>query len=161
MSRVNISMEIRLDADGFVRRACPHCRREFKWLATQSTGSPSPARVFCPYCGQSAPPDQWWTAAQVEYAKALAMTEVVGPALEKLARDLKRLNRPGSLVRIETRYRPPRRPTPPAEPNDMRKVTPPCHPEEPFKVHEGWRGVVHCLLCGRPFSDTSLDQPDE
>mgnify|MGYP000008800761 CR=1 FL=1 len=156
MSKTTLPMEVRLDADGFVRRQCPRCRRQWKWLASSFQQGPVPTHIYCPYCGHAAPPDQWWTRAQIEYAKALVMSDVMGPALERLARNWKRLNRPGSLVRFESSYRNPRRPTPPAEPNDMRKAVPPCHPEKPVKVLEDWHGALHCPACGQRFETAGL-----
>jgi hypothetical protein len=35
------------------------------------------------------------------------------------------------------------------EMDDMRRVDPACHPEEPFKVLDDWSGPVYCLLCGQ------------
>ena len=60
---VTLSMAIPVDSDGFLRRECPTCEREFKWLPT-SQGDGGAAAVpdggyFCPYCGVQAPADAW------------------------------------------------------------------------------------------------------
>jgi hypothetical protein len=90
-------MSIPLDSDGFLRRECPICEREFKWLHTSNEEvNPVPAAdggYFCPYCGVQAPADTWLTHAQVALAQNLIATEVVGPILTKFADDLKRTRR--------------------------------------------------------------------
>ncbi len=56
---VTLSMSLPLDGDGFLRRECPTCEREFKWLpspqhgegdAAAASDEPAPERYFCPYC---------------------------------------------------------------------------------------------------------------
>ena len=52
---VTLEMSIPLDDDGFLRRACPTCEREFKWLPStndeEAIDSPEVDHYFCPYCG--------------------------------------------------------------------------------------------------------------
>lgn len=151
MTTRDIPMSLPLDGDGFLRRECPNCGRQFKWFPTE--GEPNEAsQYYCPYCGEPASIDAWWTKEQIEYATQLLSAEIVGPELEKSARGLKRLNKPGSLVRFEWKYKAPSRPRPLQEPHDMRKVEPRCHPNEPLKVYEDWAGPVACLICGKRFS---------
>jgi len=153
MSTRNIPMTLPLDKDGFLRRECPNCRRQFKWLPTEGETSGQPqSQYYCPYCGKPAGINAWWTKEQVQYAKQLTAAKVIGPELEKFAKDVKQLNRPGSLVRFETKYKRPSKPPPLHEPDDMRKVVPPCHPNEPLKIHEDWNKPVFCLICGKSFS---------
>lgn len=88
-------LRLPLDADGFVRRECPGCRREFKtrpspldgaamlWVlmgrvehanATEIPFDP-PVRA-CPYCGQEAPGDGWlWAAFRRELERFAAILE--------------------------------------------------------------------------------------
>jgi hypothetical protein len=147
------SIQLPLDADGFLRRECPHCLQQFKWhhgpTDDRPTGEVDPAVYFCPLCGESAAPDQWWTQEQLD----LAQQSVMGPALREISDEL------GNAFKgiKGMTYTPVRldEPGPPAalhEPNDMVIVAPPCHSWEPLKVPEDRVGRVHCLLCGAAFA---------
>lgn len=155
MGELSIPMSLPLDADGFLRRECPNCKREFKWrhitadeeaLVVESS-APVDA-YYCPYCYEPSPPDAWWTREQLDYAKQMAMAEVLGPSLRRFQRQIRRMNTPGGLVRVDANISSPSRPEPLSEQNDMVRVDFPCHPEEPVKVEEGWDGEVACLTCG-------------
>ncbi len=153
MSTRDIPVTLPVDKDGFLRRQCPNCRRQFKWLPTESEITEQPqSEYYCPYCGKPARIDAWWTKEQLQYMKQLAVAKVISPELEKFAKDLKRLNRPGSLVRFETKYKAPSKPLPLHELDDMQKVKPSCHPDEPLKVYENWNKPIVCLICGKPFT---------
>lgn len=144
-----LEMTLSLDSDEFLRRCCPACDREFKWRHTPSGEAP-PYEVdeyHCPYCGRSA--TEFWTAAQVEYMKALAYNEVVEPSLRKIEDSMRSMGRRGGgLLRVTINRATPPPPVRPAERDDMRRVEAPCHPEEPIKVLDDWTGPVHCLVCG-------------
>ena len=158
MSEIELAVSFPLDSHGFLRRACPACSREFKWLSVEGDAkSPSPEHYFCPYCGTSATPDEWFTLEQQAYIETAVFDEVVGPSLENLTESIQQVNRSsGGLLELSVSVEPPeRRQAPPVyEPDDMRQVTFPCHPKEPIKVDETWRRPVHCLSCGR-ISDAS------
>ncbi len=142
-----IAVPISLDGDGFVRRACPACEREFKWLYTDDEGEatePDDHGFFCPYCGGQAEPDQWFTQAQVEYIQSVGLRHVA----EEVDTVFSRFNRPGSGLKYRRGDRPPAPSEPPAEPDDMRRVDFGCHPKDPLKVGEEWDKPVRCLICG-------------
>jgi hypothetical protein len=149
---INLSMSLPLDADGFLRRECPTCGREFKWFADQAQDSlsePVPdAGYHCPLCDVQAPEDSWWTQAQAELARDIAAKAVLGPEMEKLADTITRSG--GGM--IEMRMDVPDLPEPRtlSESDDMRRVDFECHPSEPVKVPDDWTAVVHCLICGAP-----------
>jgi len=141
---MRVAISIPLDSEGFIRRACPACEREFKWLYTDNEDEvtePTPRGYCCPYCVAWAQPDQWFTDAQVEHIRQIGLG-VASDEANKI------FNRPGSGLK----YRPGDRPAPPPdlppEPDDMRRVDFQCHPEDPLKVAEDWDGAVHCLICG-------------
>jgi len=144
---IELSMSVPLDSEGFLRRQCPTCEREFKWKpageGVEETPSPE-GGYFCPYCAVQAPPDSWWTEAQIEDAKARAFDQVVKPQLDKLA------DAAGSSGFLEVEVSVPEPDEPPKldEQDDMRQVVFPCHPEEPVKVLDEWDRAVHCLICG-------------
>jgi hypothetical protein len=151
MSDFELSFSIPLDADGFLRRECPHCEREFKWRPNEDDANDPvlmPAEGYaCPYCADRAPADHWWTKAQLEHAERLAASEILGPELRKL----ERRSDPDSLISFEVTVDVPETPEPLAnDENDMRRVEFSCHPAEPIKVLEDWQGVVHCLICADP-----------
>jgi hypothetical protein len=41
VSEHQLSMSFPLDSDGFLRRVCPSCEREFKWLPTPEGEEPN------------------------------------------------------------------------------------------------------------------------
>jgi hypothetical protein len=148
-----LSMSVPLDSDGFLRRECPTCEREFKWLPTPDGEEPTPpptAGLFCPYCAVQADPGSWFTKAQIEQATAVMYDEVVAPELAEFKKSVEGMNRSGGLIGIRAELSS-EEPDPPAgleEADDMRRVDFPCHPGEPVKVLDGWNSEVHCLICG-------------
>lgn len=145
MSDVELKVRVPLDNDGFVRRACPSCKREFKWLLYDDSEPMPGAGYACPYCAGRA--TSWFTEAQLAVAYDALGREVVDPMLNEFGDAVRKVNAPGSFVRFEVEVSP-RGPKPTfTEPNDMVRVEPGCHPKEPLKVSEDWTGVVHCIIC--------------
>ena len=146
-------MPIPLDSDGFLRRECPTCEREFKWRPTPEDDVPTPAPTagfFCPYCAVQAGPDAWFTKAQIEQATAVMYDEVVGPELAAFKKSVEGMNLSGGPIDIRAEVKIDK-PEPPAkldERDDMRRIDFPCHSAEPVKVLDDWSGEVHCLICG-------------
>lgn len=140
-------MSVPLDSDGFLRRQCPTCEREFKWKPADEDveeTQPQDGGYFCPYCVVQAPPGSWWTEAEIEDAKARAFDQVVKPQLDQLAGAAD-----GSgFLEVEVSMPEPTTPSTPDEQDDMKRVDFPCHPEEPIKVLDDWDRAVHCLICG-------------
>jgi hypothetical protein len=146
-------MSLPLDSDNFLRRECPTCEREFKWLSSESEeeeAAPVPeGGYFCPYCAIQAPADAWWTPAQLELAKSVVTQQFVKPELEKFGRQMKDISRrSGGFIKADVQTSSAPEADPLVEVDDMRRVDFPCHPNEPVKVLEGWTGEVHCLICG-------------
>jgi hypothetical protein len=170
MGEKTISTTLPLDSDGFLRRECPSCKRQFKWRPSQAQTTNAsegdlefPARLdqepdenhtpefyYCPYCAEPAAPGAWWTKEQIEYGTALVKAEILGPHLRDLAHSLHGLDRPGGIISVRVNMNMPdiTRPEPLMEPDDMVRVDYPCHPGEPLKVEESWAGEVSCLVCG-------------
>lgn len=152
MSEIELSVSFPLDSQGFLRRACPACGREFKWLSVEGDAAPPASeQYFCPYCGASAVPNDWFTLEQRAYIDTAVFDEVLGPTLKELAESVRQLNRTsGGLIEVTASVEPPeRRQAPPVyEPDDMRQVTFACHPKIPIKVDAAWRRPVRCLICG-------------
>ncbi len=94
MSEIMIYLSFPVDDDGFFRRECPFCCKEFKVLLEReeltdlsekgidsfmlegekeetnlNESESSETEFTCPYCGQRAPINSWWTQEQLTYAK--------------------------------------------------------------------------------------------
>lgn len=149
-----LAMSIPLDSDGFIRRECPTCERELKWLVTpqEQAAEAEPVQdggYFCPYCGVQAQPDTWLTQAQAELAQNMVATEVAGPLLKKFNDDLKRTSqRSRGMLKVETTYSPPAKLGPLTETDDMLRVDFECHPSEPVKIIDSWTDAPYCIICG-------------
>ena len=141
--------------EGFLRRECPHCERQFKWHHGPADARPEdiadPPVYFCPYCGETAAPDQWWTTEQAEYAQQLALGEgmkIFEDEFERLERSTR-----GGIIEFKFSGIDAGEPPPPLhEPNDMLVVESPCHSWEPIKVDEAWTESLRCIICGAEFA---------
>jgi hypothetical protein len=146
MTEFTGTVTLSIDDHGFLRRECPRCGREFKWLHGDHGEAMPPGGYHCPYCdGRSE--DGWWTRPQLAAIEA----SVGEQAEDMLYQEFKKLERHSSKFVKFKASRSPRRSVPsiPDEPNDMRRVDFPCHPSEPVKVLDSWSGPTHCLLCGQ------------
>ena len=104
------SIPIPRDENGFLGRECPDCVRYFKITpGTGLAGENLPSH--CPYCGHSASQDQFFTKAQVEYAKSVVINKVTGAVIKDL-KSLEFNHRPkgpfgiGLSMKVEGRPRP-------------------------------------------------------
>ena len=147
---IRVPVSLPLDSDGFLRRECPTCEREFKWFNHEEGDADASAvdQYFCPLCGVASGTGSWWTPAQLEYVHGVS-----GPAIDQFAQDMIadafkgmdfKSNRSFSFG-IDV-------PDALAEPDDMVIVEPPCHPNEPIKVSEEDAARVYCRVCGTTFS---------
>src|SRR3989442_5829365 len=86
---MNIAVTLPLDSDGFLRRECPHCERQFKWhhgpANEEAETQADPTTYYCPLCGEPAGPDSWWTQEQIEYMQGIAMPAVLHSIQDELA----------------------------------------------------------------------------
>lgn len=147
-------MSLPLD-QGFLRRQCPHCNREFKWHSGSTEDRPEdasdPPFYHCPYCGEPAGHDDWWTEAQLAHAEQIMEGEGARMMNEEFQR-LALRHRKGFITMSVTPAPELPSPMPLVEPSDMIAVVPPCHPWEPIKILDEWTEPVHCLVCGEPFA---------
>jgi len=140
------------DDDGFLSQECPSCERRFK--VNFSEGSDQPIS-FCPYCGHN-DTGCWWTPEQAEYLSGKAAEEVVGPELEKMARDFNRKSS-GGLISMNMKVS--HSPTPPApeEPNDgWPIVTFECCGER--IKHDEQNSELRCVICGKSIAASRNDE---
>ena len=78
-----ISVPIRPDKDGYIGRECPQCEGYFKVTPGTgiTTGNPP---CHCPYCGHQGSPNEFWTKAQIKYAKSVAFNKISGAVISDL-----------------------------------------------------------------------------
>lgn len=107
MSRnLKISIDIPSDEKGMLGRECLKCKRYFK--LKPGTGLPT-KHSHCPYCDYEGSADTFWTPAQIEYTKSIAINQVykqlLKPSLDKLHRAFKNLegNSRNSLIQFEVK----------------------------------------------------------
>ena len=81
-----ISVSICPDKHGYIGRECPTCEGYFKVTPGTgiTTGNPP---CHCPYCGHAGSPNEFWTKAQIRYARSVAFNKITGAVL----RDLKEM----------------------------------------------------------------------
>lgn len=80
-----LSVSIPPDEDGFTGRECPatDCEGYFKiQFGTGLKGNNLPC--YCPYCGHKAGQDNFFTQAQIEYAKSIFLNQVSRAFLQDL-----------------------------------------------------------------------------
>jgi hypothetical protein len=73
------------DEEGLIGRECPVPECEGYFKLQQGTGLKGEnLPCHCPYCGHQAASDQFFTKAQIEYAKSVVIREVTGALLKDL-----------------------------------------------------------------------------
>ncbi len=153
---MNISVPMPLDNDGFLRRECPNCMRQFKWHSgpanEEAETQPTTDSYWCPFCGQAAAADQWWTTEQLEYARGVAMPAAIQYLDDELSSAFRGLNSKHIKIKKTGHLDVPNEPDPLTEPDDMMIVASPCHGWEPVKIPEGTTSPIYCLICGEAFA---------
>jgi len=83
-----VSVDIPKDENGFVGRECPQSRCEGYFKIKPGTGlTGKDLPCHCPYCGPVASQNHFWTKEQIEYARSIALSQIVNA----VRRDLKSL----------------------------------------------------------------------
>ena len=175
---IEMSLSFPLDDDGFFRRECPLCCREFKVLleedeltslaqegldsymleiqeqATDTSEEGTEPEFTCPYCGQQASRGSWWAQEQLAYVSVVAQNIIAKMVNEQLIRPLKRMSRRRSSglvsLRFEGKEMKQQEPWISPEVNDMEIIDLPCCRRQ-IKVDESWSSAVHCFFCGFPY----------
>jgi hypothetical protein len=104
--KFKVSVTIPKDDDGMIGRECLECERYFK--LKQGTGIPT-SHCHCPYCEYEGDADTFWTKAQLEYAKSVAINQayskLIKPSLDNLLKSFKDLERTsrGSLIQFKVK----------------------------------------------------------
>jgi hypothetical protein len=176
MSEIKMNLPFPLDDDGFFRRECPFCRKEFKVLLEKEEltdlaqkgidsfmietkeektdlddSERSETEFICPYCGQRASSDSWWTQEQLAYVGIVAKNIMAKIVNENFIRPLKRTFQRPSFgivsIRFEGKEVEQQEPWISPEVNDMEIFDLPCC-QRKIKIEGGWEGVVYCFFCG-------------
>lgn len=174
MTEVELSFP--LDADGYLRRECPFCVREFKVLIEQDelntfiqsgldsflvedTSSSdvgvlnSENDFFCPYCGQESGSGSWFTQEQNAYI-TVAMKNIMAQIVNReFIRPMKRKyggksSKPFSL-HFEGKEMEQYEPWISPEENDLEIRDLPCC-QRKIKIEDNWSETVFCFFCGFP-----------
>lgn len=173
---IELNVSFPTDEEGFFRRECPFCRKEFKILLEKKEiedlvqkgldsylldedekdsddKEESEDEFHCPYCGQTSPSNEWWTQEQIEYIGIYAKNIMAKLINENLIRPLKRnFGKPtGGMISIEFKGKEMEQQEPWISPevNDMEIFNLPCC-ERKIKIEENWKSTIKCFFCGFP-----------
>lgn len=178
MTEIHTNLSFPLDDDGFFRRECPLCCKEFKVLLRKEEladlaqkgidsfmleqreettdseeGSASETEFICPHCGQWASIDSWWTHEQLAYVGIVAKNIMARMVNEELIHPLKRaFGKPTSgmfSMKFEGKEMKQEEPWISPEVNDMEIFDLPCC-QRKIKIEDDWAGKVYCFFCGFP-----------
>jgi len=177
MSEIQIEISLPLDGS-FLRRECPHCVRQFKVEAAREdiqglsqrllesfmvedaasnedvSDELNSAESYCPYCGQQASREAWWTQEQLAYVRVFAenlMADAINQMTDGLHRSLGHSRSGFVSVKGTSRKMPKKEPWISPEDDSMRVFDLPCC-ESRIKILDDWRKTVFCLSCGFPHS---------
>jgi hypothetical protein len=174
-----------LDGGRFFRRECPLCREEFKigiletelddlvskgvqnylldkgQTEEQESAESNDVEFFCPYCGQEASADSWWTQEQLAYIAAYGRNIIAKIVNEQLIDPLKRSSnrQRGGLITFEFKGKRMEYQEPCISPetDDMVVFPLPCCDRE-VKIRDNWNSAVHCFFCGFPHKNPARDR---
>lgn len=176
MNEIAMNISVPLDDDGFFRRECPFCQREFKILLekkdlTQITQMGIDSFMVeseeeidledssflepdfnCPYCGQWASSDSWWTQEQLAFIGIIAKNIAAKIVNDNLIKPLKKefgsstsriISFEGQEMKQQELWISP-------EINDMSIFDLPCC-QRKIKVIDDWTSGINCYFCGFPY----------
>lgn len=141
-------LKISLDSEGFVRRECPKCEREFKIQTLEKDFLRPPVKnsdqVTCPYCKHRSNIDQWWTKAQVDYISEMQSFFLLNSIVPKTSLKMKST----SFVKVKVEVIEQKEPVMKPEYDDMKRLSVGCC-ERDIKVLDEWSGEVFCPDCSK------------
>lgn len=179
MSEIIFEISLPLDSDGFLRRECPLCNKQFKVEFTdeerktviqkeienyllqndviQKAEEPEEVdeiEYWCPYCGQVAKSNSWWTNEQLEYIQIFPynyMAEIVNKQLKEWKRQFSRAGKGLISIKMNTKEMPYKDPWISPEIDDMTIVDLACCNLR-IKLEDSWSDAYYCYKCGFPYS---------
>ncbi|MBM4466528.1 MAG: hypothetical protein FJ014_13400 [Chloroflexi bacterium] len=109
--------------------------------------------LWCPYCGQTAPRDQWWTQEQIAYIHVFGYNIMAQIVNEQFIRPMKREfsgHRSGFIsIKFEGKEMEYQEPWISPESDDMTIHALPCC-DLRVKVDDDWSRPIYCYRCGFP-----------
>ncbi|BBJ23051.1 hypothetical protein [Candidatus Nitrotoga sp. AM1P] len=89
-----LSIPIKTDSKGYIDKQCPNTDCEFLFKVNENDWRNifRDEVVWCPMCGHSAEPKQWFTIAQVEHVKTEALTVLQGHINQAMRDDAQKFN---------------------------------------------------------------------
>jgi len=168
MTDIQKTVHLPIDDDGFLRRQCPYCMREFKAIVDGVKDSCSEdeqtvedqdenelsesIEYYCPYCSQPAGKDSWWTLEQLDFierhAQAIGEELINEHLIEPLSRMSKGIRSKGMIsIEVKANRIDPITPIINPEPNDMRIIQLECCNER-IKILDEWKEPISCYYCG-------------
>lgn len=172
-----VSVKVPIDDDSALRRECPYCNKEFKFvlkkgelediiqkglnsfmldsgLVEQNDELSDGAKEeqYCPYCGQKAPLNQWWTKEQQEYFKIYVKNIAARIINENFIKQMKSQFSGNGLIKFEGKEIEEDEPWISPETNDMKMFELPCCNLK-IKVVENYLGTIYCPYCGFPHNE--------
>jgi uncharacterized Zn-finger protein len=148
----NICMPV--DDDGYFRRSCPYCNNEFKIKKEDQEDLLSEKDYWCPYCGQTADRNKWWTREQIELRHKIEKNIAADIINRDLIKPLQRLHSPSSGIRVTTHELERGNELINPDINEMNTIPLPCC-NKTIKIAEEWDKTVYCFYCGFPHSMTT------
>jgi uncharacterized Zn-finger protein len=150
MSNNQVEVQFPLDSEGYLRRACPYCGREFKILPARCAklnAEPKPphGNLYCPYCAHFADANSWWTDAQVELISDIVHADVLHPILSRFRRSLDHFQ--SGFLKITMHQSQQTIPYLGVEMDDMQKTHLNCC-NHFIKILDGWKSMIICPWCG-------------
>lgn len=172
----SLALRVSTDADGFLRRACPSCGREFKTdvdeadlagllgpavarigaqigeISAEIDEGPPEEKIRCPFCQHRSGASEFLTDDLVAYLRSIVMREIVIPRMNKMFGDIAdNFARPPRDSLLSLRFEHdtairPPRPIHGPEPRDMKIVRLLCCGRR-LKVPERWYDVAICPYC--------------
>lgn len=176
MNEIRLSLSMPLDDDGYFRRECPLCCKEFKvllehdemidlaqhgvesYLLEEPDGTATDksqdeeTQYTCPYCGQKASSDDWWTQEQLAYLHVICHNIVAQSLNEHFIRPMRRMS--NKYVKFKGYDMQQQEPWMSPEVNDMTIFELPCC-ERKIKIADEWTKEIHCFFCGFPHPQVS------
>jgi hypothetical protein len=143
----NVGMPV--DDDSYFRRACPYCNNEFKIKKEDQENLISEKDYWCPYCGQTADHNKWWTLEQIQLQRKIAKNVAADIINRDLIKPFQRMNSPSSGFHVTTHELKHGNELINPEINDMTIFSLPCC-NKTIKIAEGWDKTCYCFYCGFP-----------
>ena len=98
-----IMVTLNPDDQGMIGRQCPEddCGLYFKLRLGTGWDTQS---IRCPYCRAEGNPSSFHTLDQLDYARSVAVRDIVGPLLQGFKRDVERMNRRHSSGLLQLKF---------------------------------------------------------